>query len=135
MSDRTAGQQPVVFVVEDEEDTATLITMTMKAEGYEVLHADDGLKAQSQIAALPPPALVLLDMGLPHVTGLELLAQIRKKPTWADVPVVMLTADNDKTNICKAIVAGATEYVLKPFKREALVARLQRFRRTRATDG
>ncbi len=120
-------------MVEDEEDTANLIKMIMEEEGYQVIHAADGRKAQSQIAALSPPALVFLDMGLPHVNGLELLAQIRKKQTWLDVPVVMLTADADKTNICKAIVAGATEYVLKPFTRDALVARLQRFRTSNAT--
>ena len=74
------------------------------------------------------PALVLLDMGLPHVHGLELLAQIRKKPTWNGVSVVMLTADGDQTHICKAIMAGASDYVLKPFKREPLLARLARFR-------
>ena len=128
MPGQYAAQQPIVFIIEDEEDTAALIKNIMEEEGYEVIHAANGLKAQSLIAASPPPALVLLDMQLPHVNGLELLAQIRKKSTWVDVPVVMLTADNDKTDICKAIVAGATEYVLKPFKREALVARLQRFR-------
>ena len=128
MPGQYAAQQPIVFIIEDEEDTAALIKNIMEEEGYEVIHAADGLKAQSLIAASPPPALVLLDMQLPHVNGLELLAQIRKKSTWVDVPVVMLTADNDKTVICKSIVAGATEYVLKPFKREALLARLQRFR-------
>ena len=119
--------KPTLFLVEDEEDTATLITMIMEEEGYEVLHASDGKQAQVQIDALPPPALVLLDMGLPHVHGLELLAHIRNKTTWNGVSVVMLTADADQTHICKAIVAGASDYVLKPFKRESLLARLARF--------
>jgi two-component system OmpR family response regulator len=122
----TAGK-PILFLVEAEEDTAVLLKKILEDEGYDVIHAADGLKAQSQIAALPPPALVLMDMRLPHVSGLELLAQIRKKSSWSAVPVVIFTADNDKTDICKAIVAGATEYVLKPFKRDLLVARLQRF--------
>jgi DNA-binding response OmpR family regulator len=128
MTRQRAADNPILFMVEDEEDTANLLKMIMEEEGYQVIHAADGRQAQKQIAALPPPALVLLDMGLPHVQGLELLAQIRKSPIWIDVPVVILTADADKTDICKAIVAGATEYILKPFKREALVARLQRFR-------
>jgi DNA-binding response OmpR family regulator len=124
--------KPVLFMVEDEEDTANLIKMVMEKDGYQVIHAGDGQKAQSQIEALSPPNLVLLDMGLPHVSGLELLGQIRKKPSWGGIPVVMLTADADKTDICKAIVAGATEYILKPFKPDALVARLQRYKTTRA---
>jgi DNA-binding response OmpR family regulator len=120
--------KPILFLVEDEEDTATLIRMIMEEEGYDVVHANDGKQAQGKIDALPPPALILLDMGLPHVHGLELLAQIRKKPTWNGVSVVMLTADGDQTHICKAIVAGASDYVLKPFKRDSLLARLARFR-------
>jgi len=120
--------KPILFLVEDEEDTATLIRMVMEEEGYQTIYASDGKQAQVKIDALPPPALVLLDMGLPHVHGLELLAHIRKKQTWNGVPVVMLTADGDQTHICKAIVAGASDYVLKPFKRESLLARLARFR-------
>lgn len=119
--------KPILFLVEDEADTATLIEMIMKEAGYDVLHASDGKQAQVQIDALPPPALVLLDMGLPHVHGLELLAQIRKRTSWKGVPVVVLTADGDQTNICKAIVAGASDYILKPFKREILLGRLARF--------
>jgi DNA-binding response OmpR family regulator len=128
MINQDSSHKPILFMVEDEEDTATLIKMIMETEGYQVIHAADGQKAQSQIDAMPPPALVLLDMGLPHVNGLELLAHIRKKQTWIGVPVVMLTADADQTNICKAVMAGTTEYILKPFKREALVDRLRRFR-------
>ncbi len=120
--------KPTLFFVEDEADTATLIRMIMEEEGYDVLHAADGKQAQIQVDALPPPALVLLDIGLPHVSGLELLAQMRKKSTWTSVPVVMLTADSDQTHICKAIVAGASDYVLKPFKRDALLGRLARLR-------
>lgn len=120
--------KPILFLVEDEEDTATLIRMIMEEEGYDVIHARDGKEAQRKIDALPPPALVLLDMGLPHVHGLELLAQIRKKSTWTEVSVVMLTADGDQSRICKAIMAGASDYILKPFKRESLLARLVRFR-------
>ncbi len=121
-------EKPILFMVEDEEDTATLIRMIMEEDGYDVLHARDGKQAQVQIDALPPPALVLLDMGLPSVHGLELLAQIRNKTSWNGVSVVMLTADGDQTHICKALVAGASDYVLKPFTRESLLARLARFR-------
>lgn len=119
---------PTLFLAEDEEDTAILIRMIMEEEGYQVIHTGDGKQAQVQINALPPPALVLLDMGLPHVNGLELLALIRRKPTWSSVPVVMLTAAADQADICKAIMAGASDYILKPFKRDNLTARLRRLR-------
>ena len=117
----------ILFMVEDEENTAALIKLIMQQEGYDVIHAADGRQAKSQIDALPPPSLVLLDMGLPHVDGLTLLAQIRSRPTWSGVPVLMLTANDDKTNICKAIVGGATEYILKPIKKDELLTRVRRF--------
>jgi DNA-binding response OmpR family regulator len=119
---------PILFLIEDEEDTATLLRMIMEEEGYQTIHESDGKQAQTKIDALPPPALVLLDMGLPQVHGLELLAHIRKRQSWNGVPVVMLTADGDQMHICKAIMAGASDYVLKPFKRESLLSRLARFR-------
>ena len=128
MMGHDSAHTPILFMVEDEEDTANLIKMIMGKEGYQVIHAADGQQAQNQIAALSPPTLILLDMGLPRVNGLELLTQIRKRPTWIDVPVVMLTANADQTDICKAIMAGATEYILKPFKPDVLVAKLRRFR-------
>ena len=114
-------------MVEDEENTAALIKLIMQEEGYDVIHAADGLQAQSQIDALPPPALVLLDMGLPNVNGLTLLAQIKGRTTWSNVPVLMLTANDNKTDICKAIVGGAREYILKPIKKNELLARVRRF--------
>jgi DNA-binding response OmpR family regulator len=123
----TPHTKGTLFMVEDEENTAALIKLIMQQEGYDVVHAADGRQAQSQIDALPPPALVLLDMGLPHVNGLTLLAQIKNRPTWSKVPVLMLTANDDKTDICKAIVGGATEYILKPIKKDELLARVRRF--------
>jgi DNA-binding response OmpR family regulator len=128
MALQKSNHKPVLLMVEDDTVTAELIKVVMENNGYQVVYASDGRKAQSQIEALPPPALVLLDIGLPHVNGLELLDQIRKKPSWARVPVVMLTAAAEQADICKAIMAGATEYILKPFKPDALSARIQRFK-------
>ena len=119
-----------LLMVEDDEHTAALIKFIMLEEGYEVIHAMDGLDAQAKIDALPPPSLVLLDMGLPHINGLTLLAQIRNRPTWLNTPVLMLTANDDKTDICKAIVGGATEYILKPIKKDKLLDRVRRFQST-----
>ena len=64
MMGHDSAHKPILFMVEDEEDTANLIKMMMEKEGYQVIHAGDGRHAQNQIAALPPPALILLDMPL-----------------------------------------------------------------------
>ncbi|MDH5669746.1 MAG: response regulator [Nitrospira sp.] len=127
MDNTVAPPSPTLLLIEDELHTADLIKLTLQDIGYEILHVADGKEAARLIDALPPPALILLDMELPHVHGLDLLTQIRRKSTWVHVPVVMLTAVSDKTNICKALVGGATEYILKPFQRDRLRARIEKY--------
>lgn len=70
---------------------------------------------------------MLLDIQLPHVDGVSILCTIRSTPGWKDVPVVMLTADANEQDVRRALVLGAKDYILKPFKRDTLVARLRRY--------
>ena len=76
---------------------------------------------------MPPPALVLLDIMLPYLNGLQLLAQIRQKAEWQNVPIIMLTADSNERDIEQALAAGANDYMVKPFNPRELIARLRRF--------
>ena len=126
---RHAAERPTLFLVEDEEDTANLISMIMGKQGYHIVHAADGRQGLRLIKSIPPPSLVLLDILLPYVDGVKLLNHIRRaRPDWEDVPVVMLSAVNSARDIREAVTLGANDYILKPFQQEALVARLQRFR-------
>ncbi|MDH4185488.1 MAG: response regulator [Nitrospira sp.] len=125
--------RPTLLLVEDEQDTADLVTMIMEAEGYHVIHAANGRFALGLIESLPPPALVLLDMLLPYISGAALLEHIRQTElSWKDVPVIMLTADNSARDVRECLALGARDYILKPFKRDMLVSRLRRFRPDRA---
>lgn len=120
---------PTLFLVEDEEDTADLVTLIMDKEGYQAARAADGREAMELIKSLPPPSLVLLDMELPCVDGMKVLNYIRQtQPAWQNVPVMMLTTSNNKVDVLNSIALGAKGYILKPFKRNALVSRLRRFR-------
>ncbi len=125
----TVPDKPTLLLVEDEDDTADLVTLIMEGEGYQVLRAADGREAIKMIESLPPPALVLLDMLLPFADGVKILDYLKcKRPAWKKVPVVMLTADSNARDVRESLELGAKDYILKPFKRAALIDRLRRFR-------
>lgn len=132
MNDQPSGNKPLLLLVEDEQDTASLVKLIMEEKGYQVLHAADGSEALDKIALMPPPSLVLLDIQLPHVDGVTILETIRATPDWQDVPVIMLTAVSDEQRIRQVCSLTVQDYVLKPFKRETLLRYVEQSRTPRA---
>jgi DNA-binding response OmpR family regulator len=124
---------PTALVVEDDDQIAYLLKYILQKEGYAVTAARDGLEAQALIDQLPPPGVVTLDYMLPHANGLELLAMMRRKAGWENVPVVMLTAKSQEKDIARAKESGATAYVVKPFKPEELRACIRKLAGERST--
>ncbi len=126
---RTIQQEdkPRVLVVEDHEDTARLLRLILEREGYFVTHVADGGAAQRLMASTAPPDLMLLDIILPSLTGLELLRVVRTTPEWQWIPVILLTADTRNATMAEAANLGATEYVQKPFVEERLLASIHQF--------
>ncbi len=118
--------KPRVLVVEDDEIISYLLDFRLKREGFEVLLATDGYQADEFLENGTPPDLGLLDVMLPYVDGFELIARLRSKPAWVDVPVIMLTSKSQEQSIVRALDAGANDYVLKPFRPDELMARLRR---------
>lgn len=123
----TANYKPKVLMVEDEEDTASLLKFLLERANYRVVHAKDGRNAQELIDTMPLPDIVLLDVMLPFLSGLQVLTYIRSKIEWEKVPVVMLTADGSEHDIKRALETGANDYMLKPFNPRELTSRLKRF--------
>lgn len=123
----TSDTKLTVLMVEDEEDTADMLRFLLEREQYRVLSASTGRHALALIDHNAPPDLVLLDVILPFVNGLQLLTYIRSKAEWATVPVLMLTADGSEHDVRRALQSGATDYLLKPFKPQELCARLRRY--------
>lgn len=119
----------LLLLVEDEQDTADLVTMIMTEQGFQVVHAADGQTALDKIALMPPPSLVLLDIQLPHVDGVMILETIRVTPDWEAVTVVMLTGTADPKRIRKVSSLNIQDHVLKSFKRETLLRYVDRSRR------
>lgn len=115
----------VALVVEDDDQIAYLLRFILQKEGYAVTVARDGRAAQALIENAPPPAVVTLDNMLPYLNGMELLALMRARPEWKDVPVLMLTARSQENDIARALELGAAGYLIKPFKPEELRARIR----------
>lgn len=116
-----------ILIVEDDEDMVTLLQFLLEREGYQAILASDGRQARTLFDTLSPPRLVLLDVMLPYHNGFELVTYIRSKEPWREVPIVMLTADSAERDIVRALDAGASDYVVKPFNPKELMARLRRF--------
>ena len=122
---------PLILVVDDEPAMRRLLRHTLEADGYAVTEAETGRLGLAQ-AATRPPELVVLDLGLPDLGGLEMLRQLRE---WSDVPVLVLTVLTGEGDKVAALDAGADDYVTKPFGAAELTARLRALRRrVRAED-
>jgi two-component system, OmpR family, KDP operon response regulator KdpE len=110
-----------ILVIDDEVQILRLLRITLEAAGYAVVEADTGQLGLSEVPRCQPDAVVL-DLGLPDMSGLEVLKQLRE---WSKVPVLVLTvlaAERDKV---AALDAGADDYLTKPFGSEELTARLR----------
>ena len=119
-----------ILIIEDDEDMVTLLQFLVEREGCQAIVATEGRQARSLVDTLSPPRLVLLDVMLPYHNGFELVTYIRSKEPWHEVPIVMLTADSAERDIVRALDAGASDYVVKPFNPKELMARLRRFLKT-----
>jgi len=121
-----------ILVIDDEPGILKLISAYLKPEGYEVLTASDGESGLKAARAFKPD-LILLDVMLPGLDGIELLARLRRE---SDVYVILLTARTEETDKVVGLTVGADDYVTKPFSPRELVARIKAaLRRIKASPG
>jgi DNA-binding response OmpR family regulator len=125
------GRDPRVLVVEDDEEIAQVLQRSLRLEGYEVRVAGDGETALDQSAAFNPD-LVILDLGLPKLDGMEVARRLRSAD---DVPILMLTARDALESRVEGLDAGADDYLVKPFERQELLARMRALLRRRPPRG
>ncbi|MGB9184573.1 MAG: response regulator transcription factor [Solirubrobacteraceae bacterium] len=123
---------PRVLVVEDDDAIAQVLMRSLRMEGYEVRVAEDGTIALEQAHAFLPD-LVLLDLGLPGIDGIEVAKELRRQSD--DVPILILTARDAVESRVEGLDAGADDYLVKPFERQELLARLRALLRRRPPRG
>ena len=119
-----------VLVVEDEEDIMEVIRFNLEKEGYEVNQALSGEKAL-QVIENNLPSLVLLDLMLPGINGLDLCRIFKQNDLTKAIPVIMLTAKSEDADIVAGLEMGAEDYITKPFSPRVLVARVRTILRRR----
>ncbi len=123
-----------ILVVEDERDLADLLTYNLKKNGFDAISARDGNAALAALRS-GAPDLVILDLMLPGVPGIEIARQIRTNPRTAEIPILILTARADEADQLTGLAVGADDYVTKPFSMKVLLARVQAlFRRKSGSE-
>jgi phosphate regulon transcriptional regulator PhoB len=124
-----------VLIVEDEPDIRDLLVFHLEREGFQVTKCTSGVEAV-RAARAAPPDLVLLDIMLPEMDGLEVCRRLRRDPVTQGLPIVMLTARGDELDRVLGLELGADDYVVKPFSPRELMARIRAvLRRTRPAPG
>ena len=113
--------KPLILVVEDDAPVRNLITTTLKAHDYKFITAQNGNNAIME-ASSHNPDIVLLDLGLPDMDGVEVIERIRM---WSDMPIIVISARSEDKDKIDALDAGADDYLTKPFSVEELLARLR----------
>lgn len=113
--------KPLILVVEDDPPVRNLITTTLKTNDYRYLSAANGETAIME-ASSHNPDIVLLDLGLPDVDGVQVIENIR---SWSNLPIIVISARSEDTDKIEALDAGADDYLTKPFSVEELLARLR----------
>ena len=122
-----------ILVVDDEEDIVEVISYNLKKEGYQVLTASTGEEALKSIE-IEKPNLVLLDLMMPGIDGLDVCRELKKNPEFENIPVVMLSARGDESDIVAGLELGATDYITKPFSHKILIARIKSALRRHSPD-
>lgn len=110
-----------ILVVDDDSALAEMVGIVLAAEGFAVAYSADGASALDDYGSIQPD-LILLDLMLPGIGGIEVCRSIRSRSV---VPIIMLTARGDTTDVVNGLESGADDYIVKPFKPQELVARIK----------
>lgn len=112
------------LVVDDSRAMRRIIARYLQDLGFEVHEAASGLEALVNAPKIPQLQLILLDWNMPEMDGRTLLQRLRQDPDFADIPIMMVTTESEMEQVEVALEAGASEYLMKPFDRQALLEKL-----------
>lgn len=119
-----ADSTPTILVADDEEDLRELVTYRLSRSGYQVIGAGDGQEAL-ELATECTPDLMVLDVMMPKLDGYELTRRVRAEAALQSIPVILLTARSQESDIDRGFEVGADDYLKKPFNPDELVARVR----------
>ena len=115
-----------VLVVDDSKAIRVVLKKMLAEGGFsDVAEASNGREALDVIEAGPQPEVILVDWNMPEMNGLELIRAVRSVPEHRRVPIVMVTTETEASQVVKALAAGASEYVMKPFTKDVIMDKLE----------
>ncbi len=113
-----------ILVVDDQPTNIQIVGSALGRLGYEIIPATDGMTALKRVA-LRPPDLILLDLLMPVMGGTDVCLELKTNPAWKDIPVIFLSASDDKDLIVRALDSGGVDYITKPFNSAELISRVR----------
>jgi two-component system chemotaxis response regulator CheY len=114
-----------ILVVDDDPTTRKVLSLYLKAKGYEVVTAENGLDAQEKLGA-NPVQLIMSDINMPYMDGIEFVKNVRANPGWANIPILMVSTEADPEEKQKAYTAGANGYLVKPVTAEMVTSTIKK---------
>ncbi len=114
-----------VLVVDDSRAMRSILSNILKQLGHQTVEAGNGQEAQEKLAAGEEFDLALVDWNMPVMNGLEFVQKVRENPAHASVPIIMVTTETEQSQMAMAMQAGANEYIMKPFNKDVLAAKLE----------
>jgi two-component system sensor histidine kinase/response regulator len=123
-TDRIRASHARILVVDDQASNVQVVGLILGTLGHEIIPASDGATALKRVAALVPD-LILLDLLMPGMSGRDVCLELKKNPEWRDIPVIFLSAADDKDLIVSALDAGGVDYITKPFNQQELISRVR----------
>ena len=113
------------MVIDDSRATRKILGNMLRDLGFEVSEASHGREALERLAERGEVELALVDWNMPEMNGIDFVAEVRSKPDYDDICLMMVTTETEMERVIKAIEAGANEYVMKPFTKEIIAEKLQ----------
>ena len=117
-------KKPIILVVEDEEDLREIVIYNLEREGYQTVGVETGEQGLEQAIALKPD-LMILDLMLPGMNGMDVCRQLKKEASTQEIPIIMASAKGEEADIVSGLELGADDYVTKPFSPRILLARIR----------
>jgi two-component system OmpR family response regulator len=114
-----------VLVVEDAPALMSAVCMFLELEGFAPHRASNRAEVLAELRKAPSPDLILLDVGLPDISGFDILASVRSHPTLKHIPIIMVTGSATREDVMRGLAAGANGYITKPFEFEPLMGSIK----------
>jgi two-component system chemotaxis response regulator CheY len=114
-----------ILVVDDDPTTRKVLTIYLRAKGYEVVTAENGLDGQEKLGA-NPVQLIMSDINMPYMDGIEFVKSVRANAGWANIPILMVSTEADPEEKQKAYAAGANGYLVKPVTAEMVTSTIKK---------